>query len=135
MDTHVKVVAVLNIAAGAFGLLLGVAALLFFGGMASIVSVSGDADAVTAVPVLGLIGSGLALIALVCSIPSIVVGIGMWRLRPWARIAGIVLSVLHLFWMIPFSTALGVYGLIVLFNKQTEALFAQPPQVVGVGHS
>ena len=128
MDTHVKVVAVLNIVAGACGLLLGLFTLLFFGGIAAMAGASGEP---MAPGILGAIGSVIAFIAFICSIPTIVIGIGLWRFRPWARVAGIVISVLHLFWMIPFSTIVGIYGLIVLFNKQTEGLFV--PETVGVG--
>jgi hypothetical protein len=44
------------------------------------------------------------------------------RLRPWARIAGIVICILSLM-MVPFGTIVGLYGLWVLFNKDSERLF------------
>jgi hypothetical protein len=51
------------------------------------------------------------------------------KLASWARIAGIVLAIIHLI-NIPVGTALGIYALWVLFNKDTERLFdggaAQP---------
>ena len=49
--------------------------------------------------------------------------IGLIQHRPWARIAGIVLSILGMM-MIPFGTIVGVYGVWVLFSKETERLFA-----------
>jgi len=49
--------------------------------------------------------------------------IGLLRLRPWARIAGIVVSILSLV-AFPLGTVLGIYGLWVLFSKDTERLFA-----------
>jgi len=50
------------------------------------------------------------------------------RMRPWARIVGIVLSVLSLM-MVPIGTLVGIYGLWVLFSKDTERLFeVQPAQ-------
>ena len=54
-----------------------------------------------------------------------VVGIGLFRFRPWARIGGIVLCIFDLIW-IPFGTIVGVYGLWVLFSKDTERLFVAP---------
>ena len=60
------------------------------------------------------------------SLPGIITGIGLLRLRPWARIAGIVLSILGLMAM-PIGTIVGVYGLWVLFSKDTERLFAAQP--------
>ena len=65
---------------------------------------------------------------LVLLLPGLVVGIGLLKLRPWARILGIVMSALDLT-HIPFGTALGIYGLWVLFNRETERLFAA--QVLG----
>jgi uncharacterized membrane protein len=61
------------------------------------------------------------------SIPDIIAGIGMLERRPWARILGIVLSILGLL-NFPLRTVAGVYGLWVLFNPETEARFrAGPP--------
>jgi hypothetical protein len=48
--------------------------------------------------------------------------------KPWARVLGLVLAVINLF-NIPFGTALGIYALWVLLNKDTERLFAQPTPV------
>ena len=49
---------------------------------------------------------------------------GTARFRPWARVLTIVLSALHLL-SIPFGTILGVYGLWVMLNAQSEPLFRQ----------
>ena len=42
---------------------------------------------------------------------------------PWSRIAGIVISIVMLM-MIPFGTVVGLYGLWVLFSKDSERLFS-----------
>ena len=57
------------------------------------------------------------------SLPSVVTGIGLLYFKPWARILGIVLSAIALLGF-PWVTLLGIYGLWVLFNKDTERLFA-----------
>jgi hypothetical protein len=126
MDTHVKVVGVLNIAIGAVGLVGAVVLVLVFGGAAGLVGASGDPDAATAIPILGLIATAVVTVVLVLSLPAVIIGIGLFRLRPWARIAGIVLSILHLIW-IPVGTIIGVYSLWVLFSKEAERLFAGAP--------
>jgi hypothetical protein len=82
-------------------------------------------DAAVALPLIGVIGSALFVFILLLSLPGVVVGIGLLKFSPWARIAGIVLSALNLI-SIPFGTLLGIYGLWVLLNKETEALFASP---------
>lgn len=122
MDTHVKVLGALQVAFGALGL-MGAAILMFvFGGAAGIVGATGDPDAAIAIPVIGITGVALVSVLLVVSLPSVIVGIGLIRLRPWARICGIVLSIMTLI-VIPFGTIVGVYGLWVLFSRDTERLF------------
>jgi hypothetical protein len=120
METHLRVVAVLNIVLGALGMLLAVLLLIIFGSAATLVRASGDAS--IAVPVIGIVGSVLVLCSLVLAVPELIIGYGLWRCRPWARISGIVLSVLSLVW-VPFGTLVGVYGLWVLFSKESERLF------------
>jgi hypothetical protein len=122
MDTHVKVLGALQIAFGACGLMLAVLMVFVFGGAAGIVGASGDPDASIAVPIIGLTGMALVGFLTVTSLPGVVVGIGLLKRRPWARIGGIVISVLVLV-MIPFGTIVGIYGLWVLFSKDAERLF------------
>lgn len=122
MDTHVKVLAALQVAFGALGLLFAVLLVFVFGGAAGIVGASGDPDASIAVPIIGLTGMALVGFLVVTSLPSVIIGIGLLKMRPWARIAGIVISIILLV-MIPFGTIVGAYGLWVLFSKDTERLF------------
>jgi hypothetical protein len=122
MHTHVKVVGALNVVLGAFGLLIAAAMLLIFGGATWLVGASGDPDAAVALPILGLTGAAISSFLLVLSLPGVVIGIGLLRLRSWARVAGIVISLLNLF-NFPLGTLLGVYGLWVLFSKETERVF------------
>src|SRR6476660_7394585 len=126
MDTHVKVLGVLQIALGALSLFGAVVLTLVFVGGFSAVRISGDPDATFALPLIGITGVALVGLLLLLSLPGIITGIGLLRLRPWARIAGIVLSILGLM-AIPFGTVIGVYGLWVLFSKDTERLFAAQP--------
>jgi hypothetical protein len=123
MDTHVKVVGALNVVLGAFGLLIAAAMMLIFGGATWLVGAAAGRDAATAVPILGLTGAALSTFLLMLSLPALVTGIGLLQRRSWARIAGIVISLLNLF-NFPFGTPLGVYGLWVLFAKDTERVFA-----------
>jgi hypothetical protein len=46
----------------------------------------------------------------------------MLKLKSWSRICGIVLGALLLV-QIPVGTAIGIYALVILFRKDTEALF------------
>ena len=60
------------------------------------------------------------------SLPGLITGIGLLKLQPWARIVGLVLAAINLI-NIPFGTVLGIYGLWVLLNKETETLFSGVP--------
>lgn len=128
MDTHVKVLGVLQIAMGALCLFGAVALMLVIGGAFSAASLSDDPDAALALPVIGFTGAALVAFLFVLSLPGIITGIGLLRFRPWARVAGIVLSILGLMAM-PVGTIVGVYGLWVLFSKDTERLFAAPASI------
>ena len=122
MDTHVKVLGVLHVAMGALGLIGALLLVLVFGGVAGIIAADGDPDAAVAVPIIGLTGTALVACVAALSLPAVIVGIGLVQFRSWARIGGLVLSILDLIW-IPFGTILGVYGLWVLLSKDTERAF------------
>jgi hypothetical protein len=122
MDTHVKVLGALQIALGSLSLLAAFVIMAVFVGGAGAVSVSDDPQAQFALPIIGITGFALVTLLVVLSLPGIITGIGLFRLRPWARIAGIVLSILSLI-MVPFGTIVGIYGIWVLFSKDTERLF------------
>ena len=126
MDTHVKVVGVLNIVFGVLGLCLAAVMMLVFGGVATAVAADGDAEAL---PFIGFAGAALVGFLAIWSLPGVIVGIGLVKRRPWARIGGIVVAVLSLL-AIPIGTIFGVYALWVLFSKETERLFAPPPAIV-----
>jgi hypothetical protein len=124
MDTHVRVLGVLNIAIGAIGLVVAALMLVGVGGAAGIISASADPDeAAVAIPILSIVGAFVMIVLFAFSAPAIVTGIGLLYFKPWARVLGIVLSAIALLGF-PWVTILGVYGLWVLFSKDTERLFS-----------
>ena len=127
MAQHVKILAILHIVFSVLGLLAGLTFLLFFGGLAGLISASDvhtSDQGVLPVALLGSIAGLIFLIMLVLSLPGLIGGIGLLQFKPWARILMIVISALDLLGF-PFHTALGIYGLWVLLNPQTEQLFIQ----------
>ncbi len=130
MAQHVKILGVLHIILGGFGVLGAVIVFAIFGGLAGFLSgvsiPDANVDARTAAPFLGFLGAGITLLILILSVPGIIIGIGLLQFRPWARIAGIVLSAFELL-HIPLGTVLGIYGLWALLQPQTEALFSGRP--------
>ena len=124
MDTHVRVLGVLNIALGVVGLIIALLTMIGVGGAAGIISASAEPeDAALALPILSIVGGLVVAVVFAFSVPSVVTGIGLLYFKPWARILGIVLSAIALLGF-PWVTLLGIYGLWVLFNKDTERLFA-----------
>jgi hypothetical protein len=123
MAEHVKILGILHVVYGIFGVLAGILVMLIFGGLAGLVSVADrSGDALIAVPILGGIGAFVFVLLLALSLPGIVAGFGLIELRPWARMLTIVLSALELMSM-PLGTALGIYGLWVLLSPGGEELF------------
>lgn len=127
MHQHVKVLAWLNIVYGGLGILFSLIIFIVMGGVAGFVSqFDPSVDAQTAAPIIVVVGTFVVVVLLVVSAPSVIAGMGLLAYKPWARTLTIVLSALHLL-SVPFGTALGVYGLWVLLQPSTEALFSQFP--------
>jgi hypothetical protein len=107
VEQHVKILGVLNIVWGAMVALGGLVLLVIFGGAYGIAgaAIGYNPGAHIALPVIAIIGSVLALVFLLLSVPSIIAGIGLLYFKPWARILALVISALHLF-NIPIGTAL-----------------------------
>lgn len=121
MEQHLKILGILNIVFGGLGLCGALVVLLVFGIPAGLVVADGDPDAAGTLSIFGVIGGFVVLLAAIFSVPALVAGFGLMKYREWARIWTIVASVLHLL-NIPFGTALGVYGLWVMFKDQTVTL-------------
>ena len=122
MDTHVKVVGWLWIVWAVVSIFMAI------GGLAIANSnVSGQGDSTLATTgilcffVPGIIGDFLA-------------GYGLLKYRNWGRILAIIMAIINLL-NIPFGTALGIYTLIIMFNKETKALISgegTPPELAKV---
>lgn len=136
MEQHIKVVAVLNIVWGIMGAVAGLMALLLFGATLGIIGTAGRHESGTAVamPLIALVGAAIVIFLLLLSVPSIVAGAGLLKFKPWSRTLAIIVSAFHLL-SIPLGTALGIYGLWVLFSPKTIPYFAssetQMPRPVG----
>lgn len=123
MRTHIRVLAVLQIVYASLGLAVGLGVLTFFGGLATLVGLSSEFDdLVVAVPILTSIGFFASSVLIILSVPGLIAGIGLMKHRPWARILSIVLCVLGLL-EFPIGTAIGIYGLWVLFHRDTSPIF------------
>ena len=127
MAQHVKILGILHVIYSGLVILVGVVAMLVMGGIAGMVGLSDhSSDSVAAIPILGGIGAIIFIVLFVLALPGLIGGFGLINFKPWARILVIVLSALDLI-SVPIGTAIGVYGLWVLLNGETERLFQGPP--------
>ena len=123
--THINVIAWLNIVLGAMSLVGGLIAVVMMGGFGLFVGAAAGRDAVPAAALFGGFGALVAGVCLIGGLPSLLVGGGLLRYAPWARIACIVLSILHLInaSTMGLSTVLGIYSLVILFQPECEKVF------------
>jgi hypothetical protein len=121
MEKHVTIVGVLHIGLGAFAVLGALTALVLIVGAGLIGGLASKEPIVLGIT--AIVGTLIALWAAALSLPGIVGGIGVLRLKPWARYLVLVLSVFALF-NIPIGTAVGVYSIWILAQDETAELFA-----------
>lgn len=124
MRKHIEILAYLNIVWGVLTVFGGLIVAFFVAGSGLI---SGDD---TAMWVTSLVGGGIGFFIAAMGGVSILAGWGLLKRQEWARILIIVLSILSLPGF-PIGTALGVYGLWVMFNDEVKAEFPmrQPSKV------
>ncbi len=116
MRQHVTLLASLLIAHSALGLIV---AIIVFISVAGGGMLSGDAEAMFITSTVAtVIGGFLTLLAL----PGLLAGFGLIGRKPWARILGMIVSILSLP-SVPLGTALGIYGIWVLAKEETAQLF------------
>ncbi len=133
MRDQIRLIGILNVVLGSIGALIGVVIFLAFGGLASAVGFGASGDSgIAPASLLAVIGFVVAGFIIVLSLPMIIGGWGLMTFKPWSRILMIVVSAINLI-HVPFGTALGIFGLIVLLNEQSRqilesggVLFAQP---------
>ncbi len=128
LRTHIQVIAWLNIVFGALSLLGGLIAVVMMGGFGLLVGAqvtTHDPGAGAVGALFGGFGLLIAGVALLSSLPSLLVGAGMLRYAGWARIGCIILSILHLInaSTMGLSTVLGIYSLVILFQPECEKVF------------
>lgn len=136
MREHIRLLGILNIVWSSVSLAIGLVVLLIFGGMAGFLSVLGwgssdnNVNGLIVGPFMAVIGVIVVLVICCVSLPALIGGIGLLKMKGWSRMYMIVISILHLL-SFPIGTALGVYGLWVLFQEDTRRLLesgsAGPP--------
>ena len=118
MQKHITIVGALHIAFAVWGILWAILVAVMLIGIGSTLA-GVDQTAQSILTTVGCIVPGLLFLI---SLPGIIGGIGVLRLKPWARYMVLVLSVLSML-NIPLGTALGIYSIWVLVHDETVELF------------
>jgi hypothetical protein len=127
MRTHVTILAWLHIVMGVMSLFGGAIAFLFLGGAAGVAAATGGPGTGPVAGLMAFFGTAFLLIVALFALPQLLLGWGLLRGASWARILGIIMSILSLLHpVVGIYTALGIYGLVILFNSETVAMFDGP---------
>jgi hypothetical protein len=116
LDRHLRILGILWVVAGAIFLIPGAVLMTLSGVVHLAIPAAESVGRFVAPLVLSIIGGSLFLVAA----GGILVGWGLLKHQPWARVAAIVLGIVSLLHP-PFGTALGIYTLWVLLSDQGGA--------------
>ena len=116
MEQHITLLGWLHIA---LNILLILIAAFMFVMMVGVGLVSGDAEAVRVMPIVGTAAGGFMT---VLALPGILTGIGLLKRNPWARVAAAVLGIINLT-NFPLGTAVGAYTLWILLQNEAADHF------------
>lgn len=122
MQKHITAVGALHIGFGILGIIAGV---FIFALLSGIGIFSNDMDAQF---VLWIVGTAVGGFLILVSIPGLIAGIGLLKLKNWARILTLVISAIDLL-NIPFGTALGIYSIWVLVQDETIKIFNEEANI------
>ena len=122
MQTHVKVV-------GWLWIINAVLSILMFLAGVGIVNWPGTVpDQQTRI----LVSVGSVCFFLPGVIAYLAAGIGLLKFKGWARILAIIVAIFNVL-LFPIGTALAIYTLVIMFNKEAEALFKRESPAVSAG--
>jgi hypothetical protein len=113
LDRHLDILGTLWVIAGALFVIPGIVLMMISGVVRVAVAATETIGRFVAPLVLSIIGGSLFLVAA----GGMLVGWGLLKHKPWARVAAIVLGIVSLLHP-PFGTALGIYTLWVLLSDQ-----------------
>ena len=125
MRTHIQVLGWLHIALNVLYIITGTAIFMICSAAGAATAATGGHNATGVAALLGGIGVFVGGFIALVGLPGALIGWGLLKDAPWARIGGIIASIFNVlnFGAFPISTAIGIYGLWVLFNPETTAIF------------
>lgn len=122
MRTHIQILGWLHIALNILCVITGVGIFIACSAAGAATAATGGHDASGVAALLGGIGIFVGGFVALIGLPGTIIGWGLLKEASWARIGGIIISILQLL-NFPFGTAIGIYGLWVLFSPEAVAIF------------
>jgi hypothetical protein len=93
---------------------------------------AGEPELIVIGAIYGFFGLVGTVVGLMFPSLNIATGVGLRRRRPWVKIVGIIASIFCIMRM-PIGTALGVFGLVLLLDKEVgDELAGIDPKVIDV---
>lgn len=120
MEKHIKILGIIFVICGVLGVLLSLAIMVFVGPFAS--SKIAEENPVFTTFIIGFIVEVAGFVAMLVSIIKGAAGICLLKRYSWGWILALLASVLSLF-SFPVGTAIGIYGIWVLFNDEVKEIF------------
>jgi hypothetical protein len=124
-----KYVGALGVTFLVWGVIQFIAAVVFtllYTGLGAVMGIAGsqggDQSGLVMGGVMASVGGCLGCVIGVMAIPNVLAGIGIRGHRKWGRILGIVMGALALT-SFPIGTAIGIFALVVLLDKEVGATF------------
>ncbi|MBN1937970.1 MAG: hypothetical protein JW843_00155 [Candidatus Aminicenantes bacterium] len=127
MTDHVKIIGILWIVFGALSLFGAAVLFMLLTGISFIPDIDPPAQGI-----LRFIGFFIGAFLAAIGLPKILGGYGLLKGYEWGRILTLVVSFLSLL-SVPFGTALGIYSIVILMNKETAARFQNPASPPAAG--
>ncbi len=119
MRTQMQVLGWLHIVTHALYVLAGLGVLMAGSAIAATIGAVGGHALMPLAAIVAGSGWIVAGVLLCLGLPGTIIGWGIAQQARWARIPGIILAILNLP-VFPWGTALGVYGLAVLFHPEAH---------------
>ncbi len=120
MKKHIELLAILHITLGSLTLIGGIlliSILLGTGYLAS--TLSGEPSVAFIVRCIAI---GLSIFAFIIGAPILIAGIGLLKLKSWARVLSLILAFIDII-NFPFGTLVSIYTFWVLLKTESTSLF------------
>jgi hypothetical protein len=128
VSTQVKIVAWLHVLLGVLGLFIAIVVGIVFGLFGGLLAGAGTGSQAAGIVAFFGVGTVVFILVGVFAIPNLAVAWGLLHGAEWARIVGIIVSIISLVHpAFGLGTAIAIYSLIVLFSTDMVEAYRRSP--------